>query len=219
MTNILFVCTGNTCRSPLAEVLFLFKNNDDRFQVKSAGIQAIDGMPMSEGSKRALQKRGIEEEHTAQSVTEDLIRWADLILTMTFSHKKTLIKQYPQLVDKIFTLKEYVLDDKDIVAKLEQVNEHMAQIEIKRSTFLSKNKEKLEQHSKITKISERQKLEQELYKQLEPHYKAIDELSEQLPSFDITDPFGGSEEIYEETFKEIDEMIERLLNKINRENA
>lgn len=219
MTNILFVCTGNTCRSPLAEALFRFKNKDKRFQAKSAGIYASDGMPMSHGSKTALSKRGIKESHQSKQVTEDLLNWADLVLTMTISHKKNLIQMYPNMVDKVFALKEYVLDDDESKAKLVQLNDHLAQIEIKRSIFFSENKDKLEQHSKTNNLYEHNKLEHELLLKLEPHYQAINELTAQLPSFDIADPYGGSENIYEQTFLEVQETIERLIRKLQKENS
>lgn len=217
MTNILFVCTGNTCRSSVAEKLFHLKNKDHRFQAKSAGILAIDGMPMSDGAKYQFEKRGIEVEHRTRAISDDLINWADLILTMTFSHKNALIKQYPDIVDKIFTLKEYVLDDEKIKEKLAQVNEHIAQIEIKRSTFLLENKRKLAEKSRNMTESERKELEVQLRNQLEPHYKAIDELTAQLPCFDITDPYGGNEKIYEKNYIEIEEMVDKLIKKLQKQ--
>ena|SRR5699024_549152 len=103
--NVLFVCTGNTCRSPMAEALL--KHNRPNVQVKSAGIYASDGGRMNAHAETVLEERGIEANHVAKSVTPELIAWADIILTMTSSHKMLLNAQFPYGADKIFTLIEY----------------------------------------------------------------------------------------------------------------
>src|SRR5699024_12696798 len=103
--NVLFVCTGNTCRSPMAEVLL--KHNRSDIQVKSAGIYANDGGSMNGHAETVLEERGIEASHVAKSVTPELIAWADVILAMTSSHKMLLNAQFPYGADKIFTLIEY----------------------------------------------------------------------------------------------------------------
>ncbi|MDT8860443.1 low molecular weight protein arginine phosphatase [Alkalihalobacillus sp. MEB130] len=107
MKNVLFVCTGNTCRSPMAEAL-LRSQADEVLQVKSAGVQAFPNSPASEGTKAVLAEKGIVAKHEAQPVTEELLEWADVILTMTVSHKEMIRVFYPHVIDKLFTLKEYV---------------------------------------------------------------------------------------------------------------
>ncbi|MBA2244313.1 MAG: low molecular weight protein arginine phosphatase [Gemmatimonadota bacterium] len=88
--NILFVCTGNTCRSPLAEALArreLAERNWQHVQVASAGIAADDGWGASEGAISAGRRRGLDlTPHHSQSVTPELLEWADLILGMEPSH-------------------------------------------------------------------------------------------------------------------------------------
>ncbi|ARK32756.1 low molecular weight protein arginine phosphatase [Halalkalibacter krulwichiae] len=112
MTNILFVCTGNTCRSPMAEALLRSRAGEE-IEVKSAGVQAFPNSPASEGTLAVLAEKGIDtaEEHRAQHVTEELLEWADLILTMTHSHKQMLQTFYPHVSDYLFTLKEFVDPD------------------------------------------------------------------------------------------------------------
>ncbi|WP_100405723.1 low molecular weight protein arginine phosphatase [Bacillus solitudinis] len=112
--RVLFVCTGNTCRSPLAEALLREKAGDS-VEVKSAGVQAFPGESASEGTRRVLEKRGITLQHQAQMVTAELVEWADLILTMTVSHRDLVVQHYQNNADKVYTLKEYAgKDDLDI---------------------------------------------------------------------------------------------------------
>mgnify|MGYP003291518583 CR=1 FL=1 len=90
--NILFVCTGNTCRSPMAEA-YLDSKNIENISVRSKGISA-DGSPVSENSVKAMAEIGIDISGlvSEQLNTTDLI-WADKILCLSLSHK-TVLKMY-----------------------------------------------------------------------------------------------------------------------------
>ncbi len=88
--HLLFVCTGNTCRSPLAELLTR-KALEDRgwghVEVRSSGVAATEGAPASRGSVRAAQRHGLElGDHRAAPLDPEIVEWADLILTMSPSH-------------------------------------------------------------------------------------------------------------------------------------
>jgi protein-tyrosine-phosphatase len=88
--RLLFVCTGNTCRSPMAEALA--RRELEAFgwtgvEVRSAGASAYDGLPASEGALRSAERHGFDlSRHRTTSLTPELVAWADLILVMSPSH-------------------------------------------------------------------------------------------------------------------------------------
>ncbi len=88
--NILFVCTGNTCRSPLAEVVArhaLQRRGWNHVRVDSAGTSAVWGASASEGSLHAAELSGLDlSGHRSQPLTYELIESADIILGMTAGH-------------------------------------------------------------------------------------------------------------------------------------
>nr|WP_173107845.1 low molecular weight protein arginine phosphatase [Bacillus sp. KH172YL63] len=143
--NILFVCTGNTCRSPMAEAVLRHRGKG-AFEVKSAGVFAMDGSDTSNQTKEVLQENDIIHRHESSSLTKERLDWATYIFTMTSNHKRAIVDQYPHVADKIFTLKEFVLED------------------------------------------------------------PVD--------LDVSDPYGGSVDIYRHTYRELDSLIEALIKKL-----
>ncbi|NMA03414.1 MAG: low molecular weight protein arginine phosphatase [Clostridiales bacterium] len=116
MQTILFVCTGNTCRSAMAEALFkhILKNRKDKLKnIKaiSAGIYAWEGDGASLGAIEVLREKGIDAmEHSSRLLTPELVEEADLILTMTSNHKRAILDICPEVRKKTYTLKEYVFN-------------------------------------------------------------------------------------------------------------
>ncbi|WP_110112631.1 low molecular weight protein arginine phosphatase [Bacillus sp. CGMCC 1.16541] len=113
MKHVLFVCTGNTCRSPIAEAL-LKARGVKGVEVKSAGVFASPGSDASSHAKQALKERGIKHQHVASLLDEELIQWATHIFTMTDTHKQFVIDRVPEAIDKTYTLGEFVGDRKDV---------------------------------------------------------------------------------------------------------
>ena len=109
MKTILFVCTGNICRSPMAEGLFrhTVKGLGDH-RVISAGVGAIDGQPPSLHAVRALKELGIDiSRQRSRMLTADLVQQADYIFGMTHSHVDSILLLYPQAAEKTFLLREF----------------------------------------------------------------------------------------------------------------
>src|ERR1041385_8140037 len=109
MKTILFVCTGNVCRSPMAEGLFrhAVKGRPD-FCVLSAGVGAIDGQPPSVYAVQALRELGIDiSQQRSRMLTAEVVNQADYIFGMTHGHVDAINLLYPQAAEKTFLLREF----------------------------------------------------------------------------------------------------------------
>ncbi len=120
---LLFVCTGNTCRSPLAEVIccdmlakqigcHLDELEDHGVIVMSAGVAAMMGGTASAEAIQVAAELGLDlTSHQTQPVNEQLVRHADVIFTMTRSHREAIVEQWPEAAERTELL---AVDESDI---------------------------------------------------------------------------------------------------------
>lgn len=189
MRNILFVCTGNTCRSPMAEGIcrILCQKEGLHVDVRSAGVSAWGGLPISGHTAQVLMEHGFNSPLESNEITPDVIEWADLVLTMTFAHKEVLVRQFPEAMEKIFTLKEY--------AQMMEFNDEQ---------------ECKEKWAFISEMQLKRALNQELSKE---ELEKLNRYETAGTDYDIDDPFGGTLDTYRETAVQIEQAILKIIEK------
>ncbi len=111
--QVLVVCTGNVCRSPMASALLAAqaaKAGDSKlYNFSSAGTWALEGQPASANAQVVMQRRGLSlSAHRGRMVTRALVDESDLILVMTLNHRDSLCAEFPHARRKIHLLSELV---------------------------------------------------------------------------------------------------------------
>ncbi len=107
--NILFVCTGNICRSPMAEAIFRHRlGRRPGWTVGSAGVAALPGMPASDEARVALKEWGIDlGRHRSRPLSADLVDAADWIVVMTAGHAQVVKRLFPEARDRVKLLNAF----------------------------------------------------------------------------------------------------------------
>ncbi|MEM7387836.1 MAG: hypothetical protein AAF514_23120 [Verrucomicrobiota bacterium] len=115
-TTVMFVCTGNICRSPMAEAMFRDLARDyPRIEVTSTGIFAADGESPSEDAEVVMRARGIDPSGLAsERVNKKAVHGADFIFTMTEKHLISLKKMFPKVSSRMFALGEFCRNEEGL---------------------------------------------------------------------------------------------------------
>lgn len=112
MVRVLIVCTGNTCRSPMAAAMLNARVRDEglagKVEIMSAGLAAPGEIPASSHARQALAGRGLDlSAHRSRRIMTEYLDAADVVLTMTAGQKRAVAALAPKAAGKVFTLAEY----------------------------------------------------------------------------------------------------------------
>lgn len=151
-------------------------------EIRSAGVSAQSGMPISAHAAETLRRSKIALPGVSTRLGNDDVEWADLILTMTTSHKRAIVERYPHAASKTYTLKEYARQSEALLPELQEMDRLYAEWQVALALGQS--------------FPERDK-------------QRLAELSRRTPDLDIADPYGGPLAVYEACAREIREAIER----------
>lgn len=114
MDHIIFICTGNTCRSPMAEGLFRAHGGEQEtgLAAASAGLFTQDGLPASDNAVTAAKELGADiSAHRSRVLTHDMAQSARYLVCMTGAHYDRVCELFPDCADKVFTLTQRDVSD------------------------------------------------------------------------------------------------------------
>ena len=223
--NVLFVCTGNTCRSAMAQGIAkkMIQSDPQRYghiKVASAGTYSQEGDPASEYAQLVAKEHGIDlSNFVSQQVGSALLGEADLVLAMTGNHKMMLNTLNPEAMDKIFLLKEFELGENVNALNIE-ASKLMEQYGAVRENFVKSNQERLNELDHLNQTNPKKaeklfnQLNEELYQQISGIDQRLKEIEIKLQQMEVSDPFGGNKRDYQHCYQELEKSIATVLEKL-----
>ena len=118
MNSVLFICSANICRSPMAMGLLrsMVEDASDQWKIESAGVWDMGGQQVAANTLLVLQERGIDlSDYSSRTVTGTMLSGFNLVLVMEDNHKEVLKLAFPEYSDRIYMLSEMVGEFFDIV--------------------------------------------------------------------------------------------------------
>ncbi|WP_213814528.1 low molecular weight phosphatase family protein [Glaciihabitans sp. dw_435] len=190
MFRVLFVCTGNICRSRIAEQVFRTRFGSANIEFSSAGVGALIGMAMPVQAQAASHHLGGDDDgHVAQRLTRDLVADADVVIALTRAHRSEIVRTLPRAGRSAFTLRELArvlasfVNDPDAGAPVES----SSLVDILRS-----------------------------YVPLVAAQRGYAEQPESAVDDDVIDPFRQSQEIYDLCEQQIGNAVAQIEASISR---
>ncbi|MGN7188362.1 arsenate reductase/protein-tyrosine-phosphatase family protein [Microbacterium enclense] len=111
MIHIIAVCTGNICRSPLASLVLATKLADPRVTIRSSGVRARDGLPITAQAGALAARQGVSPSwiaaHRSRYLVESHLAGVDLVLAMSREHRRAVVEMDPSLTARTFTVREF----------------------------------------------------------------------------------------------------------------
>ena len=119
MHSVLFVCTANMCRSPMAEVLFeeIIRNEgeEEDWWIDSAGVSAFDGEQATNNTRLVAGERGLDlTSHRSKLTSRAVVEPFSLVLVMEERHRLMLREAFPELSERVFLLREMIGGTEDV---------------------------------------------------------------------------------------------------------
>ncbi len=113
--NIMFVCTGNSCRSPLAEGILREKVKDEDINVMSSGTYAMDGFQPAEKGIIVADKAGMDiTDLRSTLLTKELMEENDIVFVMAEDHREYIKDFFPKYLDKVYLLRKFGRENKSV---------------------------------------------------------------------------------------------------------
>ena len=118
MNSVLFICSANICRSPMAMGLLrsMVEDSSDQWKIESSGVWDLEDQPVALNTQLVLEERGIDlNDHVSRTVTGTILSEFNLVLVMEDNHKEVLKLAFPEYTNHIYMLSEMVGEIFDIV--------------------------------------------------------------------------------------------------------